>query len=589
MPSPAQRAQLAAAQRSIRAATKELSTPQQRKPLAGSDDSPPSGGDSPFGSFVQSRGATGAEAASTSGAPSLTSESPLARALERERARAEAAEAACERLSSQLSQLSTGEEADRVAQLEATVEELQARLIQTEASSQAAADARVAAAHAEARQQVVAMQATLAAEHEAARRSAKAAAAAELAERLQVEREEAKCVIEGKLAELRASHARELMDAIDTLSRKGITLAAEAKGTAEAAAAATGRLASWEIANLGRHQIETLHDIHERVERLVQTAALAAQSCRRKVAAEQEAAAEREAAGGSGMASRERPLKTPPSKINSRRQPRSSRGKEQPKGNRAKAVASGPGASLGHAAAEEREGAGWPSDPVAEESATWLRTSAASEALVADTQALESSAHAALAALVAARERLYALLYSRSNLLGQHYLSNYPMRTAPASLLDEPPKGAQKAPAAPREWQPPNPAAGSASTSAEAMHLPHGAAQRPVAAVSTSPAPAAALPGAPIGMGALMAQEPGAPAPAGAPGGTPAGATAGATAGTPAGALGGATFSAAPASMSAAAGLDGSVAVPGGQAFTAGAAQQAQSSDGEAGTPPMLT
>ena len=116
-----------------------------------------------------------------------------------------------------------------------------------------------------------------------------AAEASSVARLTAAERElfELRAAHDAEVAEMKSEHAKELKDLVEKLHRKQKAEERAAKGeegannarTQEAekekrkekdpAAAARAKLDSWEIANLGRHQIELVHTLTERVERLV--------------------------------------------------------------------------------------------------------------------------------------------------------------------------------------------------------------------------------------------------------------------------------------------------------------------------------
>ena len=229
-------------------------------------------------------------------------------------------------------------------------------------------------------------------------------------------------------------------------------VAAEVARAADAAAAAEIALASREIANLGRHHIEAVHALAERLERLALSVSTSVSKHRgrlrdvysywRGVAFVHETPSNIEGGAYSSPSLAEAGGKTPSMK--ERRKPKSAR-KESARAARSArlggAAASSPSFD-GRLAAEEMavsgEGSEIDADIEPSEHMIALTDEALDEAL-----SLERQVQGAVHELDIAREQLYAQLYSKASLLGQHYLSNYPMRIAPPALL-QPPQDTRK-------------------------------------------------------------------------------------------------------------------------------------------------
>lgn len=160
----------------------------------------------------------------------------------------------------------------RVLALEDQLQRVEAASQEALSHSRLSAEAARTKAEAARQQQLADMAAAV----EQATATAEQKAAAELVVRVTHEREEASVAHESAVAELRAVHAREMSELIGTLSRKGSS-ASEVRRAAELAAAAKIRLASWEIASLGRHQIEMVHALTERMEGLLELSEAAVQ------------------------------------------------------------------------------------------------------------------------------------------------------------------------------------------------------------------------------------------------------------------------------------------------------------------------
>ena len=245
----------------------------------------------------------------------------------------------------------------------------------------------------------------------------------------------------------------------------GHAVAEQVARAAEVVASAKVALASLEIANLGRHQIETVHALSEHLERL--ESAVGDCVSRRRECCEALAAGSWLGTSRSGAsAGGEQGVPVggvaipPPGSANvgtataEATNRGTARGTSKKKLKSSRSSARGGASSAGrrtHGAATgsshgQRDGDAEPTQPPQPPLPSEQLLAALADEALAEWVSLEPYMERALHELSVAREQLYALLYSRTTLMGQHFLSNYPVHAAPPALLQ--PTAAATAPPA---------------------------------------------------------------------------------------------------------------------------------------------